>query len=122
MPRVTRRSVALPLASACLVAAVASALAACSWSVPADPGLNARLRSRPDPLVETPPPAADLLIDPEDVRATYLVRCGRCHEPPSPRSASRDEWPGILRKMAPRAGLYGEDRDRVLRWLTANSR
>ena len=44
------------------------------------------------------------------------------HEAPSPRSASRDEWSGILRKMAPRAGLYDEDRDRVLRWLQANSR
>jgi hypothetical protein len=56
------------------------------------------------------------------MRAVYLSRCGRCHEPHDPTEAFAGEWPGILRRMAPRAGLFGPERDRVLRWLQANAR
>lgn len=123
------------LAAVALVLPLALAASACSWSVPADPGENVRLRSRgadADPAALSNPP--DGSLRPASVRAIggdasddgartiYLTRCGRCHEPFSPRRASAGEWPGIVRKMGPRAGLFGEERDRVLRWLQANAR
>jgi hypothetical protein len=56
------------------------------------------------------------------MRSLYLSRCARCHEPYEPSSASAAEWPGIMRRMAPRAGLFGPERDRLLAWLQANAR
>ena len=58
----------------------------------------------------------------DGARAIYLQRCGQCHEPFSPRHAAADEWPALVRKYGPRAGLFGEERGRVERWLVANSR
>ena len=58
----------------------------------------------------------------DGTRAVYMQRCGQCHEPFSPRHASAAEWPGYVRKYGPRAGLFGEERDRVVRWLMANAR
>ena len=111
---------------------VFSLVTSCTWAVPADPGQNARLRSHASdasPVAESasapgPAPVRALFGDATDdgARAVYLHRCGQCHEPFSPRHASADEWPGYVRKYGPRAGLFGEERDRVLRWLQANSR
>jgi hypothetical protein len=58
----------------------------------------------------------------DGARAIYLQRCSQCHEPFSPRHASPAEWPGLVRKYGPRAGLFGDERGRVLRWLQANAR
>lgn len=112
--------------------------AACSWAVPADPGENARLRSRSLDVGPTAPsmpgrsdgsvdgrgasPVRALGGDATDDGAIYRQRCGQCHEPFSPRHASAGEWPGYVRKYGPRAGLFGEERARVLRWLQANAR
>lgn len=124
-----RRS-ARPLAASFLALAT---LAACSWSVPADPGENARLRSRPSgagpaalphPSAASGPGVVALGSDASDdgARAIYLTRCSRCHEPFSPRHARAGDWPALVRKYGPRAGLFGEERDRVTRWLVANAR
>ncbi len=110
-----------------LLALLVLALAACAWSVPADPGLNAAERAdaaaapaAAEPAVTSSraPAAAD---DPE-ARAIYLQRCSRCHEPFSPTHLSAAQWPIYVARYAPRAGLYGAERERVLRWLQANAR
>ncbi len=119
-----RRALALPLLAA------AALLAGCAWSVPADPGQNARLRGRSfaeEPLPPVGPgealPARVVGPSSDDgARALYASRCGSCHAPFSPRFATADEWPAHVRKYGPRAGLFGADRERVLRWLVANAR
>jgi hypothetical protein len=107
-------------------AALASTfLAACAWSVPADPGANAKARARAVPSVDArsprPTDVAEFEVD-VAARASYESRCGRCHAPFSPRHAAAEEWPAFVRKYGPRAGLFGAERDRVLAWLQANSR
>ena len=106
---------------------VALALAACSWSVPADPGLNSRLRSRFVPTAEGGARGtvqADGYTDAGDPGASALhyEHCSRCHAPFAPTYVTAGEWPRYVRRYAPRAGLYGNDRDRVLKWLQANAR
>lgn len=112
--------------------AAASLSTACSWAVPADPGQNARLRSHGSdagPAADSgfaagPAPVRAVGGDATDdgARAVYFQRCAQCHEPFSPKFASADEWPGYVRKYGPRAGLFGGERDRVVRWLQANAR
>ena len=115
--------------SALSASLLAASLVACAWSVPADPGENARLRGRS--VVEEPlPPLSPGTALPSRVVAgaddgaasLYASRCGRCHAPFSPRYATAEEWPGHVRKYGPRAGLFGEERERVLRWLVGNAR
>jgi hypothetical protein len=98
------------------------------WSVPADPGENARLRARRD----VPALAAaggsgggspGLVADGADPAAAslYAVRCAQCHEAYPPEAFSAGEWPLYVDRYGPRAGLYGADRASVLRWLQANA-
>src|SRR5437773_1006607 len=70
-------------------------LPACSWSVPADPGKNAALRGRPAPVDD-------------GARTLYVQHCSRCHEPFSPSHATAEEWPSLVRRYGPRAGLFGD--------------
>lgn len=109
-----------------LALATPSLLAACAWSVPADPGRNAAERTRP----ATPPPPSAARVGgapafraaDDATRALYEERCGRCHAPFDPRHATPDQWPGLVRRYGPRAGLFGEERARVLAWLVARAR
>jgi hypothetical protein len=104
------------------------ALVACSWSVPADPGENARLRSRavaPQTTTGTPSPSAPrrpLVADDPGTRALYERKCGQCHEPFPPTYGTAGDWPGWVRKYGPRAGLFGAERQTVLAWLQRNAR
>lgn len=120
-------------ASLGLLATAAVLSAACAWSVPANPGINARERGRaeeadlslsPTRGPGAPAPAAVIGGGGNDAatRALYLTKCGQCHAPWSPRHATAAEWPSLVRKYGPRAGLFGEDRERVLRYLQANAR
>jgi cytochrome c553 len=79
---------------------------ACSWSVPADPALNAQTAAWDDP----------------GARALYMDRCGRCHEPWPTTHVTAAEWPRYVARYGPEAGLFGADRARVLRWLQAHAR
>ena len=94
---------------------------ACRWAVPADPGLNAKLRQKPRTFVQTQSGDSDVAQD-EDARILYMEKCGRCHAPYAPSYLSASRWPSMMRKYAPRAGLYGADRERVQSWLLANAR
>jgi mono/diheme cytochrome c family protein len=100
-------------------------LSACRWSVPADPGRNAALRARPEPVEATSgasapaPSAAD--ADP-GAGALYASRCAQCHEPFAPGTFTAGEWPIYVDRYGPRAGLFGSERARVLRWLQAHAR
>lgn len=108
-------------------ALLAAPLPACSSSVPADPGRNARLRQRPDAAPEgseaagATAPSARADADPA-AGALYAGRCGQCHEPFAPATFHAGEWPTYVDRYAPRAGLFGQERQRVLRWLQANAR
>ena len=106
------RALALPLILGCV--------AACSWSVPADPGENARFRrgTRDAESGTTwPSGPAD-----EGARTVYVTKCGQCHEPFAPSHATAAQWPHYVRKYGPRAGLFGAERERVLEWLQSQSR
>jgi hypothetical protein len=59
--------------------------------------------------------------DPQEVeRRFYEGRCGVCHVPFKPTDYPPAKWPGIVAKMGPRAGLSAAQRERVLRYLTAD--
>ncbi|MFO0931791.1 MAG: hypothetical protein U1E39_03680 [Planctomycetota bacterium] len=111
----------LPVAAALALLPV---LAACAWSVPADPGRNVRERGTPAaPAAPTARTASVATAVPDDgTRALYERKCGQCHAPFSPRHATPAQWPGLVRHYGPRAGLFGEDRARVLRYLQAAAR
>lgn len=112
-----------------LAAVLLAPLAACAWSVPADPGRNAALHTPPEApggrggAVAPAAPGAPAAIhaDPS-AGALYASRCGQCHEPFAPQTFSAGEWPVYVDRYGPRAGLFGADRERVLRWLQANAR
>ena len=105
-----------------LALALPVAVAACSWTVPADPGRNSRLRSRAgasfQPVSAAAPGAP--YVD-ESAGAVYVARCSRCHEPFSPSRFSAAEWPALVQRYGPRAGLFGSERARVLAWLQAHA-
>ncbi len=115
-----------PLLSRAAALLLGLAVVGCSWSVPADPGENARLRgsageSAPAPRAPEREAAVATRED-EGARALYLERCGRCHAPFPPTHAPASAWPSLVRHYGPRAGLFGEDQERVTRWLQAASR
>lgn len=110
------------------------ALVGCAWGVPADPGLHAKMRRANEPApaqqgleavpgaqapsAPAPPPAAQ----DAGAAAIYYDRCARCHEAFAPSSISAAAWPIYVARYGPRAGLFGAERQRVLRWLQANAR
>jgi hypothetical protein len=98
---------------------------ACSWSVPADPGLNFLRRTRPEAAPQqAATPVADSgyvrVADDSGARALYMDHCSRCHAPFDPSAVTAAQWPMYVAKYGPRAGLFGANRERVLRWLQAN--
>jgi cytochrome c5 len=115
------------LARALVGALLATPLVACAWSVPADPGRNVRERGHVDATVASAPAAraratAPIAAGDDGTRALYERKCGQCHAPFSPRHATPAQWPGLVRNYGPRAGLFGEERARVTRWLQAAAR
>lgn len=100
-------------------------LAACSWSVPSDPGERAH-RMAPAMLEGDVTPRADpgsvpsATLDPGAGRL-YAQRCAQCHDLVSPRAHPPGAWPALVDRYGPRAGLFGTDRQRVLRWLQAQA-
>ncbi len=58
----------------------------------------------------------------EHGRQLYVARCSGCHplHPPGTQPAAR--WAEVLDQMAPRAKLSADERELVLRYLTAASR
>ena len=114
------------LGLAAFTPALALAAAACSWQVPADPGLNYAQRTRPPEVARgltAPPTKQEVARAGEDpqARALYLNHCSRCHAPFDPRAIPAGQWPMYVAKYGPRAGLFGADRARVLAWLQANA-
>ncbi|MDA1193697.1 MAG: hypothetical protein O2894_00780 [Planctomycetota bacterium] len=119
------RNFRLHLARVVLGAALLPLVAACAWQVPADPGLNFKYRSRASqPAAFVSAPAEQVSVSAasdEGARALYLDHCSRCHQPFDPQSVPAAQWPLYVAKYAPRAGLFGTDRSRVLAWLQANA-
>ena len=98
---------------------------ACSgFSVPADPGLRAKMYGSASDGAAAPvaATATRTAVADEGARTLYLNHCGTCHEPFDPRSMAAGDWPRFVRKYGPRAGLFGTNRARVLAWLQANAR
>ena len=106
-----------------LLIALGCGLTSCAWSVPASPGQNALART---PKQETSMVTTSLETEAgaEDsaTEALYLARCGRCHVAHQPTAYSAGAWPFYVHKYGPRAGLFGEERERVLAWLQARAR
>ncbi len=105
-------------------------VAACSWQVPADPGLNYTQRVRTPAVTSTPAPTSTTAVASQPVRsaaqdararALYMDHCTRCHAPISPNSLPAGQWPMYVQRYAPRAQLYGANRALVLAWLQANA-
>jgi mono/diheme cytochrome c family protein len=54
-------------------------------------------------------------------REVFVGRCAGCHTLPRPDVKTTEEWAGVVAEMAPGARLSSEDRDLVLRYLSAAS-
>lgn len=54
-------------------------------------------------------------------RSLFVARCSSCHALPEANVKTADEWARVIDEMAPRAHLAAEERDRVLRYLSAAS-
>jgi mono/diheme cytochrome c family protein len=54
-------------------------------------------------------------------RSVFVSRCSSCHALPEPNVKTPDEWASVIDEMAPRAHLTPDDRDAVLRYLSAAS-
>ncbi len=114
------RSPALLLTTALLIAA-------CTWSVPANPGRNMALRDADTSWTTTQVSLEGADADADDPRhdseaaQMYVTRCGKCHVPYPPTQVPAARWPFFVAKYGPRAGLFGADRERVLAWLMANA-
>ena len=50
----------------------------------------------------------------------FLAHCNACHGYPDLAPISDERWPGILEKMAKKAGLDAADRDAVLHFVLAS--
>lgn len=125
MQPLTYRGAMAPLTL--VVAVLGGVLSACAWSVPADPGANARRAGSlhaptPASLSSTAGPAwAPAAADPA-AGALYASRCAQCHDLVHPATYSAAEWPAYVDRYGPRAGLFGQERSRVLTWLQAHGR
>jgi mono/diheme cytochrome c family protein len=54
-------------------------------------------------------------------RVLFLHRCLECHTLPVVTKYSRDEWPHLVNRMAPRANLTPEEEESVVHYLRAAS-
>lgn len=54
-------------------------------------------------------------------RTLFVSKCGACHQLPDPGVKTPDEWASVIGEMAPRAKLSDDDRESVLRYLSAAS-
>ena len=50
-------------------------------------------------------------------RSLYVRRCGNCHQLIEPKLREPDEWPAEVDRMAQRANLTPEQRQRVVLYL-----
>ena len=51
----------------------------------------------------------------------YERRCARCHDLFAPSDFADDEWPELVRRYAPRAGIRPSLRPSMIAWLQANN-
>jgi hypothetical protein len=54
---------------------------------------------------------------PVDAKAVYEARCALCHPAWAPTDYAPAEWPALVDKFAPLAGLTRAERDAVLAYL-----
>lgn len=54
-------------------------------------------------------------------RETFVGRCGGCHNLPEPNVKTPEEWSRVLDEMAARSKLTPDEKDLVLRYLSAAS-
>ena len=59
---------------------------------------------------------------PDGDRRLYQARCGFCHVPFAPADFHPDDWPVLVADMSARSGLSPAYRERVTRWVVAESR
>lgn len=68
---------------------------------------------------QQPPSSEEELRQGRDLFVQSCGRGGFCHKLPTPKSRSAERWPGIMDKMAPKAGLNPTERDLVQRFILA---
>lgn len=54
-------------------------------------------------------------------RETFVSRCSGCHNLPQPNVKTPDQWSSVLDEMAARSKLTADEKDLVLRYLSAAS-
>lgn len=60
------------------------------------------------------------LAELEDGRKLVVSKCGsRCHAPPMPSDHTALEWPESMDEMSPRAGVSGDERRAIERYMVA---
>ena len=77
---------------------------------------------RVTPAFVTAAKAQDPQADPLQLargRELYVVRCGACHDLPSPMSQAPGAWPKVLATMARRSHLTHADQRDILRYVLA---
>ena len=55
-------------------------------------------------------------------RQLFESKCGKCHELYAPGTRSKESWIGVMKKMAPKAGLNDPEHTMVAAYLVKNSK
>jgi hypothetical protein len=57
----------------------------------------------------------------DDAARLYRSKCTGCHRAYERRSRDAARWAGVLERMAPRARLTADERERLRAWLVAGA-
>ena len=78
------------------------------------------------PTVSTNPSETTAVLTKEEIlqkgELTYNMRCGKCHDLPTPSEFTIADWQPIIKRMAPKAKLNADETNWVLAYVNANAK